>query len=68
MDPETIKALADVPVVGVLIFLLVRQQLQNEKLLLQFAESEREHAKNLVTILTSGTFCKHAVPLEEYKN
>jgi hypothetical protein len=62
MDPETLKALADLPVVIVLVFLLYRQQQINEALLIRFAQSERDHATNLVTILTHGTFCKQAIP------
>lgn len=62
MDPETIKALADLPVVVILVFLLYRQQQINEALLIRFAESEKNHAGNLVQILTHGTFCKSAIP------
>lgn len=62
MDPETIKALADLPVVVILVFLLYRQQQINESLLIRFAESEKNHAENLVAILTHGTFCKNAIP------
>jgi hypothetical protein len=62
MDSETLKALADLPVVIVLVFLLYRQQQINETLLVRFAQSEREHAEHLVTILTHGTFCKQAIP------
>lgn len=54
MDPETIKALAESGVSAVLIFIVVRQQLQIEKLLGSIIESERQHARNLIDIFCSG--------------
>lgn len=50
MDIEVIKAIASLPVEAILVFLLVRQQLQIEKLLAGMVQSEREHADRLVAI------------------
>jgi len=54
MDAETIQALAQLPTVAILVYLLYRSQMQNEKLLTEFVESERAHARNLVEIFCSG--------------
>lgn len=54
MDIELIKALGDLPIVGILIYLLVREQGTNEKLLMSIIESERDHARNLVNIACHG--------------
>lgn len=54
MDVELIKALADLPIMGILIYLLVKEQGTNEKLLMSIIESEREHARNLVNIACHG--------------
>lgn len=50
MDAEIVKALAELPAMVVLIYLLVRMQAEKEKLLAALIESEREHARNLVAI------------------
>lgn len=52
METEIIKALADLPLTGILVYLLIRQQAQIEKLLVEFANSEREHARNIVDLIT----------------
>lgn len=52
MDIELIKALGDLPITALLIYLLVRQQGENEKLLTQLIESERCHARNIIDIIS----------------
>lgn len=50
MDIEIIKTLASLPTEIVLIYLVIRMQGEKEKLLAAIIESEREHARNLVSI------------------
>lgn len=54
MDIELIKALGDLPVVAILIYLIIRQQAEKEKLLAALIERECAHAKDLVSIVMSG--------------
>lgn len=54
MDIELIKALGDLPVVAICIYLIIRTQGEKEKLLSELIASERSHAKDLVDIIVSG--------------
>jgi len=65
MTEETIKALAQLPLVGVLIYLLVRSQTNIDSLMKTIIESEREHAKNLVQIICSGRITADNLPSEK---
>lgn len=51
MTPEVIEALAQAPLVLVLIYLLIRQQGEKEKLLAGMIEMGRDHAKQLMEII-----------------
>lgn len=54
MDVEIIKALSGLPIEIVLIYVIFQQQKQIEKLLAGIIESEREHARNLVSIVVGN--------------
>lgn len=53
MDIEVIKALASLPLEAVLIYLIIRQQSQIEKLLACMVENERNHTRDLLEVLVS---------------
>lgn len=55
MDIEIIKALANLPLDFVLIYLIVKQQAQINMLLERIGASEREHLDSLVRILCRGS-------------
>jgi hypothetical protein len=54
MDAETIQAIAQLPIIGVLIYLLVREQAQKEKLLDQLCVQAAQHAKDLLELAIRG--------------
>lgn len=54
MDIELIKALGTLPLEAVLIFIIIRQQQQIEKLMASIIESERNHASNLLQIVVGS--------------
>lgn len=56
MEADLVKALASLPLDGILIYLIVRQQAQIEKLFNCLVESEREHARTIVSIIASSRF------------
>lgn len=60
MDAEVIKLLAALPLETVLIYLIVRQQAQIERLLASIIESEREHARSILELVTSKS-CDRSV-------
>jgi len=54
MDADSIAKLLEIPTLGILLFLVYRQQSQIERLLAGIIESERMHARNLLEIVTCG--------------
>lgn len=52
MTPEAIESLAQAPVILVLIYLIIRMQGEKEKLITGIIEMERDHAKQLMEIIT----------------
>jgi len=54
MDNELVKALLELPLTAVLIFLLYRESGQKEKLLAQLVEQAKQHAENLVRMVECG--------------
>jgi hypothetical protein len=56
VDPETVKALTQLPLYGILIFLLYRESGAKEKLLAQLLEQAKQHAENLVQMACHGYF------------
>lgn len=54
MSPDELNFLASIPVIGVLIYLIIRMQAEKEKLITALVEGERAHARDLVEIITSG--------------
>jgi hypothetical protein len=68
MDVELIKALANLPITAILIYLVIRLQAEKEKLLTSFIEGERCHAKDLVDIVLSGKIKSIAAPPPQVEN
>ena len=56
IDAETIRALAEAPVLIVLIYLLIRQQNQIQVLLNEICEIEKAHVEKLYEILRDVGF------------
>lgn len=54
MDADVIKALAEWPIVVILLYLLVREQAQKEKLLTELLNQARQHAEHLVELACHG--------------
>jgi hypothetical protein len=54
MDVQTIQAIASLPLMGVMVWLLVREQAQKEKLLDTMIASEKVHVETLIRILAPG--------------
>jgi len=54
VDNELAKALLELPLTAVLIFLLYRESSQKEKLLAQLIEQAKQHAENLVEMARCG--------------
>lgn len=63
MTAEMVTALANAPVVIVLIYLIIRMQAEKEKLIAALVESERQHAQDLVKIICSGKVSVVTTPL-----
>jgi hypothetical protein len=68
LDIEVLRTLAELPTVVLLIYLLIRAQGQNEKLLAGMLESERNHARNLVEIICSGKINVDANDMRSLQN
>lgn len=62
MEIDLIKEIVNLPIIAVLIYLMVRQQAQIDKLLASVIESERNHAKDLVEIVCSGKIKSDLIP------
>lgn len=51
MNSELIAAISNAPVVVVLIYLIIRMQAEKEKLIASIIESERQHAKDILSLV-----------------
>ena len=56
MDAETIKAILDLPIMGVLIFLLYRENAAKEKLMALLIEQARQHSEHLMQMACHGYY------------
>lgn len=50
MSPEQIEALSQLPLIGILIFLLYRESAAKEKLLTMLIKITQEHARDLLAL------------------
>lgn len=51
MDIEIIKAVSDLPIVAILIYLVVRQQAEIDKLLERVIQNERDFTDRIIAII-----------------
>lgn len=54
MDIETIKALSDLPLVFVLIYIIIKQQAQITALLERIGSNERTYTENIMRLVIGG--------------
>lgn len=53
MSPDEIAALANIPAIAILVYLVFRAQAANERLIQAIVDAERRHAESLERILCS---------------
>lgn len=51
MTPESVETLLQLPMIGILIFLLYRESAAKEKLLQMLIEQARQHTLDMVSVL-----------------
>lgn len=60
MTPDEIQGLLQLPLIGVLIYLLIRENSQKEKLLAELLLQAANHSKDLVEMACHGYVTKRA--------